>query len=205
MRRHLLRLGALGAAAAVLAGCAAMPAGPSVLVLPGTGKSFEQFQADEMNCRNYADYQIGGQSAQAAANQSAIGSAALGTAIGALAGAAVGGGRGAGVGAGGGLLIGSAAGTGASQASGYELQRRYDYAYIQCMYAKGHQVPVYGQVTNSYPGDRYTSPSYPPYSSSYPPPPPGPQGTVSIPPPPPGVPPPPPPGKILRSVPPPGR
>lgn len=26
-----------------------------------------------------------------------------------------------------------------------EQQRRYDFAYIQCMYAKGHRVPVPGQ------------------------------------------------------------
>jgi hypothetical protein len=196
MRRHLLRLGAFGAAAAVLAGCAAMPAGPSVLVLPGTGKSFEQFQADEMNCRNYADYQIGGQSAQAAANQSAIGSAALGTAIGALAGAAVGGGRGAGVGAGGGLLVGSAAGTGASQASGYDLQRRYDYAYIQCMYAKGDRVPVSGTMSDgagASPRPSFASPPAPVQRPS-----PG-WGQGSIPPPPPaGTPPAPPPGVLER-------
>lgn len=195
MRRHLLRLGALGGAAAVLAGCAVMPAGPTVLVLPGTGKSFEQFQADDMNCRNYADYQIGGQSAQTAANQSAIGSAAVGTAIGALAGAAVGGGRGAGVGAGGGLLIGSAAGSGASQASGYDLQRRYDYAYIQCMYAKGDRVPVSGAKSDALaPGPRPSFSTSPPPVQHSPP-----AGQGAMPPPPPaGTPPPPPPGVLER-------
>lgn len=29
----------------LLAGCATVPSGPSVLVLPGSGKTFEQFQA----------------------------------------------------------------------------------------------------------------------------------------------------------------
>jgi hypothetical protein len=30
------------------------PTGPSVMVLPGTGKSFEQFQADDVHCRQAA-------------------------------------------------------------------------------------------------------------------------------------------------------
>jgi hypothetical protein len=33
--------------AAVLAGCATMPTGPSVAVLPGPGKPFEVFQTDD--------------------------------------------------------------------------------------------------------------------------------------------------------------
>jgi len=33
-----------------------------------------------------------------------------------------------------------------------DLQRRYVYAYIQCMYAKGHRVPVPGQFTSPPPG-----------------------------------------------------
>ena len=50
------------------------------------------------------------------------------------------------VGAGTGLLFGSVAGAGAGDASAYELQQRYDSGYIQCMYAKGHKVPVSGRV-----------------------------------------------------------
>jgi hypothetical protein len=42
------------------------------------------------------------------------------------------------------LLVGTAAGANAGQVSGYEAQRRYDHAYVQCMYARGNQVP--GQV-----------------------------------------------------------
>jgi hypothetical protein len=30
----------------------------------------------------------------------------------------------------------------------YEVQRRYDFAYIQCMYSRGHKVPVPGGYTN---------------------------------------------------------
>ena len=31
----------------------------------------------------------------------------------------------------------------------YEVQRRYDFAYLQCMYAKGHRVPVSGGYTSA--------------------------------------------------------
>jgi len=190
---------------ASLTACVGMPTGPSMMALPGTGRSFDEFRYDDYLCRQFAHDQVGGNTPSRASISSGVGSAAVGAGVGAAAGAALGGGRGAAIGAGTGALAGSLAGIGTAGASGSISQERYDAAYVQCMYAKGHQVPVYGQVTNNYPGGRYTSPSYPPYSSSYPPPPPGPQGTVSIPPPPPGVPPPPPPGKILRSVQPPGR
>jgi hypothetical protein len=32
-------------------GCATIPIGPSVMVLPGRGKTFEQFQRDDAVCR----------------------------------------------------------------------------------------------------------------------------------------------------------
>lgn len=146
MKRTLVRLGAAGLLAA-LGACATVPQGPSVLVLPGTGRPFDQFRFDDAECRQFAFYQSGAQTPQAVAEDSAVRSAAVGTLIGAVAGAAVGGSRGAGVGAGSGLLIGTAAGTGAAQASAVGVQRRYDHAYIQCMYAKGHRVPVPGQVS----------------------------------------------------------
>jgi len=77
------------ALAAVLAGCATTPPtpmGPSVLVLPGSTKTFDQFKVDDNECRNYAATQTTGD-------------------------------------------------------SNISFQRRYDYAYQQCMYARGHQVP----------------------------------------------------------------
>lgn len=174
-----LALGAL-ALAALLGACATVPTGPSVMALPGTGRSFDQFRADDAACRQYAWQQIGGMSAGQAAANSAVGSAAVGTAIGAIAGGAIGGREGAAVGAGTGLLFGSVAGSGASQASGYEAQRRYDHAYIQCMYASGHRVPVSGTFSGAsrYQAAPASAPAYTP-----PPPPPG-----APPPPPPGVP-----------------
>ena len=37
-----------------------MPTGPSVMALPGTGKNFDQFRADDASCRQFAYAQIGG-------------------------------------------------------------------------------------------------------------------------------------------------
>ncbi|HET6516064.1 MAG TPA: glycine zipper family protein [Thermodesulfovibrionales bacterium] len=129
----------------VLGGCATLPSGPSVMVLPPPDKPFEQFQAEDAMCRQWAAQQIG-MNPQEAANQQAVGSAVLGTAIGAAAGAAIGSasgdvGAGAAIGAGSGLLVGSAVGANARQAYGWEAQRRYDIAYQQCMYARGNQIP----------------------------------------------------------------
>ena len=40
-------------------GCVSMPSGPSVMVLPAPGKSFEQFQVDDGICRQWAGRQLG--------------------------------------------------------------------------------------------------------------------------------------------------
>lgn len=155
-------------------GCASVPAGPGVMVLPGTGLSFDQFRNDDVNCQQFASYQLDGTTANQAAVESGVTSALIGAALGAAAGAAFGGGSGAAIGAGSGLLAGSLIGTSTSSSSMSEVQQRYDAAYIQCMYAKGHQVPVSGQFS----GVR-SQPAAP--------------STANIPPPPPGFPPPPPP------------
>lgn len=136
-------------AASLITGCATMPSGPDVLVLPGTGKSFQQFQGDDYVCQQFAMARLGGTSPNQAAAASGLASAAAGAAIGAAAGAAIGGGQGAAVGAGTGLATGALVGTGTASTSGYEAQQRYDWAYVQCMYAKGHRVPVSGKFTDS--------------------------------------------------------
>ena len=46
-------------AALVVAACASIPTGPNVLVLPGNGKSFEQFQTDDAVCRQWSAQQTG--------------------------------------------------------------------------------------------------------------------------------------------------
>ena len=131
-------------AALLLGACTTVPTGPSVAVMPGSGKSFEQFNADDAVCRQFAYNQNSG--AAQAANDKAVESAIVGTAIGAAAGAAIGGHQGAGVGAGTGLVVGSAAGANTSQYGSYSAQRRYDISYEQCMYAKGNSVPMTGQM-----------------------------------------------------------
>lgn len=125
----------------LLAGCATVPTGPGVLVLPGTGKSARQFGNDDAVCRQAARLQIE-TSPSLAATASGIGSAAVGMTLGAAVGAALGGARGAAVGAGAGLISGSLAGTDTAADSYHETQKRYDIVYIQCMYAKGHRVPI---------------------------------------------------------------
>jgi len=157
---------------AALTACATMPTGPSVMSLPGTGKTFEEFRMDDAVCRQFAFEQIGGMTAQQAGQSSAVTSAVVGTVVGAAAGAAIGSvsgdmGAGAAIGAGSGLLFGSAVGSSYASASYYENQRRYDNAYIQCMYAKGNRVPVYGRFTEP---SSYRWEPRPP--ADYPPPPP---------------------------------
>lgn len=155
----------------LLAGCAVAPTGPSIMALPGSGKNFEQFRNDDSACRQYAQQQSGGASADRAAADAGMRSAAAGTLVGAVAGAAIGGRDAAGVGAGTGLIVGSMAGTGAAQSTAHSTQRNYDNAYVQCMYAKGQQVPVPASAA------RNRTPAAPPVdrapATAYPPPPPG--------------------------------
>jgi hypothetical protein len=160
------------AAALVAAGCVTVPDGPSAMALPGTGKSFDQFRADDFDCRQFANAQVGGSTANQAAANNAVGSAAVGTAVGALAGAAINGSAGAAAGAGVGLLGGALAGSSTGYASGYVVQQRYDNGYIQCMYAKGHKVPTYGNYSTRSYAPR-AAPAYP-AATYYPPPPPPP-------------------------------
>src|SRR5262249_39914687 len=130
----------LGPLLVLLSACAVLPTGPNVVALPGAGKPFDLFQAEEAGCRGYAQQQVGIAPEQAA-TQSAVTSTALGTVLGTAAGAAVGAaagnpGLGAAIGAGSGLLLGSASGAQASAISAATLQSRYDTAYLQCMYAR---------------------------------------------------------------------
>ena len=148
-------------------GCATLPTGPSVRVLPAPGKSFEQFQADDAVCRQWADRSIG--NAQDIANQNTVSGAAVGTVLGAGLGAAIGAasgnpGAGAAIGAGSGLLVGTASGANAGQVYGMEAQRRYDNTYVQCMYSKGNQIPGTVRRTRQY---RVTPPPPPPPSEMY--------------------------------------
>lgn len=142
---------------AMLVGCASIPTGPSVAVMPGAGKPFDQFQMDNAICKDFAQQQIGVNPNQVARDQVLTG-AATGAAIGAVSGALMGhGSPGATQSmAGAGVIVGSAAGANSANASGMNLQRRYDVAYQQCMYAKGNLIP--GNIA-----PRYVLPPPPPH------------------------------------------
>ncbi len=99
-------------AVVTLAGCATIPVGPSVLVLPGPGKTLEQFRADDTFCRQWA--------AQEAAR------------------------------------------TASGEIYGATLQWRYDMPYQQCMFAKGHRVPVAPALNAPPPPSPESPPTTPP-------------------------------------------
>jgi uncharacterized protein YcfJ len=133
----------------VLAGCAATPAASTVQVMPGPGKSFTVFQADNDSCKSFAAQQVQGQAE--AANQRSVGTALLTTVLGAGLGAATGGLVGN---AGGGAAVGAAAGAGGGAVIGGSssandqagIQQQYDIAFSQCMYSKGELVPGFAPV-----------------------------------------------------------
>ena len=141
---------------AILGGCATIPTGPTVRVMPGQGKPFEVFAEEDYICRQWAQQQIGGVSPSETANQNLANGAILGTLLGAGVGAAIGAatggvGAGAAIGAGAGLLTGTSIGANSAYASEWHLQRRYDIAYQQCMYAEGNQVSgVVSRRTRAY-------------------------------------------------------
>ena len=129
-----------------LAGCVSAPEAPTVMVLPGSGKTYETFQRDDVVCRNTAYRSLNG--AAHDTNNNGITTAATGTVIGAAAGALIGsaGGPqgttdGLAVGAASGLLLGSAMAGGGRGQTQNVMQDQYNVIYVQCMYAKGHKIP----------------------------------------------------------------
>ena len=154
--------------ALLAAACASQPTAPTVRVLPRPNKPFQVFQEDDSYCRQYASSQVAGDADKA--NNDQLLDTGIGAVGGAALGAIIGGGRGAAVGAGVGAVGGTAVGAGNSDRKQWSSQKRYDYAYEQCMYSKGNQIP----------GTYYYPQAAPP-----PPPPPQPQGYYPPPPPPP--------------------
>jgi hypothetical protein len=176
MTRNTRRCGAalLGLPLLLLANCApvAPVTGPMVLATPPQGKDLQRFQQEDAFCRQQAFAAIGGLSPQQQAGNAAVGSAAVGTAVGAAAGALVGAaagnaGAGAAIGAGTGLLAGSAVGASNAQAAGYSAQSTFDMIYAQCMTAAGNTIQA-GVIP---PGTPYASGPVPfatPYAPAYP-------------------------------------
>ena len=160
MTRKYLPLGLLPLL--LLGACTvAPPSGPTVVAMPGPGKSFGQFQQDDAACQDYAQNKMpdAGQTAAVSQNNS-VATAAAGTLIGAGVGAALGSlsgnvGAGAGIGAGVGLLGGASVAGNNAQATADSLQSRYDVAYAQCMVGHGESLqqpagPVYGAAPGYY-------------------------------------------------------
>ena len=142
----------------LVGGCATIPPGPSVLVMPGGGKSFEAFQADDAACRSWSQNQAGWQ-ANETVNQNLVGGTAAGGLLGAAAGALIGAasgstGPGAAIGAGAGALAGGAAQAGRNQqraASNQQAQanqnaniQQYNRAKAVCIKGNQHQIAFAG-------------------------------------------------------------
>jgi len=109
----------------LLSACASAtppPSGPTILVLPGTGKSFDLFRSDDQACRGFALSEVSGKAEQLSSD---------------------------------------------FYAAATLMQQRYDRAFAQCMYARGHKVPVTGP---------YSDRSQPAQSAARTPPPPPPPG-----------------------------
>lgn len=129
---------------ALLGGCVSPPIGPTVAVLPAPGKPLDKFAEEDAYCREYARQQVA--LAPEQVDSQLIGSAVVGTLLGAGLGAAVGRGPGAAFGAATGTLIGTGMASGNAAWAQMTIQQRYNIAYMQCMYAKGNQVPGFTVV-----------------------------------------------------------
>jgi hypothetical protein len=136
-------------AALALAACAVPPPiGPTVVAMPSKGRSFEAFQADDAACKRFASAQIGDEAQADAATRNAVGTALIGAVLAGAEGAAIGGAlgnpaTGAAIGAASGFFLGGEAGLAAAPPSGGPPQLRYDIGYVQCMAAKGEDVPTH--------------------------------------------------------------
>ena len=129
----------LAAASVMLGACTVMPMGPSVMTLPGSTKTVEDCQADVAQCQQYS-------SAVITAN--AGGTAAVGAGLG--------------------VLFGGMAGSSYTSMSLYQLQRGYDSAYVNCMYARGNRVPMVREYASGPSQPAYARRDAPPVG--YPPP-----------------------------------
>jgi hypothetical protein len=118
--------------------------GPLVQVMPSPHKPFPVFLADQQECKTFSQDQVDGQASLA--NRGAAGGALLTTGIGGATGGLIGWtvgtpGTGAIVGASSVATGATASGIDVSRTANAGIQTQYDNAYVQCMYARGHQVP----------------------------------------------------------------
>lgn len=118
-------------------GCVPTVTAPTVAVTPGPGKSPSDFAVDNSACAAQANQQIA--EARTAANGQIAGTALLNAALGASNSAAAGATKSA-------VAANAAAGAvtaaiASEQAAQATLQRQFDIAYSECVYAKGDIVP----------------------------------------------------------------
>jgi len=168
MVRVYARLGSAMAAVIALSACAPTVMAPTIPVMPGANKPFDQFAADQQTCQAYANSQTAPMAAQA--NNQAAGGALLTTMLGAGLGAAFGGGRGAAIGAASGALVGTSVAAQNSSLAGMSIQQQYDIFYAQCMYARGNQVPGFAPNQYALPPYQGVAPGAPPPGAPVPPP-----------------------------------
>ena len=163
-----------------LGACAAsIPTQPSVVAMPGHGKSWDQFLADGQACKNYASMQMpGAQQEGAQTHNDTVKSSVVGTVLGAGLGAALGSlagnvGEGAAIGAGFGLLGGAAVANSDTQTATDSLQGQYDVAYAQCMVGHGETIeqpvaqPIYVEPAPVYVPEPVFPPPPPFYYPGY--------------------------------------
>jgi hypothetical protein len=121
-----------------LAGCVVPPAAPTIPVLPGPGKSFASFDADQLACERYASAEVA--PAILTANKWASVSTLSTTAFGAAVGGAVDAGSGAALGAASGASLGIAVNAVAAGLAQPSLQQQYDTLYASCMVSHGNRL-----------------------------------------------------------------
>src|SRR5271169_4669770 len=134
----------------LLAGCAPIafqPPGPSVTVLPAPNKPFDIYVQDHATCKQFAAGEVAGAADQA--NIRTLADAGTNMVLGAAIGGAAGGGVGAGIGAASGAIGGGWFAANDTPWGVYGIQNRYDAAFIECMYAKGNQIP---RITSGFTG-----------------------------------------------------
>ena len=127
-----------GSLALSLSGCTEIA--PTAQILPGPGKTFEQFTADQQACESSTDVQMKPYADRSTERQ--LGALALGTVLGAGLGAAIGGGNGAGIGAAAGAIGGTAVGADQGSSDIQRLQLMYDNYYTACMVTRGNRPPA---------------------------------------------------------------
>lgn len=162
MRRIDPRLAGSLALLVSLAACVAPPMAPTIPVAPGPGRTGAAFASDQAYCQQYAYSQTAPQAA--AANNQAVGSTLLSTALGAGLGAAIGGGRGAAIGAASGAAFGTVANASSAGWAQMSLQQQFDSLFASCMAGHGDRVPGFSAPPGMPP---YAGPGYGPAPYPY--------------------------------------